>query len=62
MLLDGISRFTTDPAATILFSPIVTPPQIVTLEQIQHPSFMDIGEAVFPSHVFSPLSAVRIFY
>ena len=45
MQLSGTSRFTTDPAATIQFFPMVTPPQIVALEQIQLPLPMWIGFA-----------------
>ena len=43
--LSGISRFTTAPAATMQFFPIVTPPQIVALEHIQLPSPILIGFA-----------------
>ena len=45
MQLSGTSRFTTAPAATIQFFPMVTPPQIVALEQIQLPLPMRIGFA-----------------
>lgn len=45
MQLSGTSRFTTAPAATIQFFPMVTPPQIVALEQIQLPLPMWIGFA-----------------
>lgn len=45
MLFGGTSLFTTAPAATMLFSPMVTPPQIVALEHIQQLSSITIGEA-----------------
>ena len=45
MQLSGTSRFTTAPAATIQFFPMVTPPQIVALEQIQLPLPMWTGFA-----------------
>lgn len=45
MQSSGTSRFTTAPAATIQFFPMVTPPQIVALEQIQLPLPMWIGFA-----------------
>ena len=53
MVFDSTSFVTTAPAATTTPSPIVTPPIIVELAPIQHPSPIIIGFAKV-RHRYSP--------